>query len=158
MNDIDLYEVFKKMLDQNTVNSLKKYIILPDHDSYKVFEKYNIKRTKIGFKVTSNTSDKTHIFSSAKYALAYCTMDNRNKVVESQRICFLDSTLASIKISLKLYEKYSKQTKLQDKKHIYHNKILEGKLKQKLILKELDDFSLKAKQYHLSSIPKSSYK
>jgi len=158
MTDLELYNSFKKIVDENTFNNLKKYLIVEENNGYEVFEKYSIKRTKVGYSVTSKNSDNLEIFSSVKFALAFCTLDYRNKVVETKRICFLDNTLAALQINIKLIEKYKKQTKFMDKKIIYQNKLLDHKLRQTQILQELEYLAQKAKQYHLNSMPKTSYK
>ena len=89
-----------------------------------------------------------------KYAVTWATLDRRNLIVEANRVLHLDEILAGIELSTKLLEKYSKKTQ----NFIYLNKLNENRLKKHNIVKELDGYLIKAKQWQLNQFAQSSYK
>ena len=158
MTDKEFLKSIQKIIDPATVNSIKKFVIIQEKDGYRVFEKYLIKQTKSGFKVLQLHNDTENVFCTLKYALTWCTLDNKNKVYEAERVKFLDSQLNGLGISISLCERYLKKSKEKDKKFIYLNKIVENKLKQTSIISELSILGQTAKKYQLNWIGQSSYK
>lgn len=158
MTDKEFLKSIQKIIDPATVNSIKKFVIIQEKDGYRVFEKYFIKQTKLGFQVLQLHNDTVNVFCTLKYALTWCTLDNKNKVYEAERVKFLDSQLIGLGISISLCERYIKKSKEKDKKFIYLNKIVENKLKQNSIMSELSTLGQTAKKYQLNWIGQSSYK
>ena len=158
MTDIELLRTIQKIIDPNTVNNIKKFVIIQENNGYRVFEKYLITKTNAGFKVTKLYNDTEHRFLTLKNALTWCTLDNKNLVVESQRVKFLDSQITGLSMSSALIERYLKNVKDKDKKFIYSNKLVENKLKQDRLTIEMTDFSQKARRFQMNWLGTSSYK
>ena len=154
MNDRQLFQALEKIINENTVNRVKDKTVIQDGDQYRLFEKYIIKKVKSGFQVVRIPDDKTKLFTSMKYAVTWATLDRRNLIVEANRVLHLDEILAGIELSTKLLEKYSKKTQ----NFIYLNKLNENRLKKHNIVKELDGYLIKAKQWQLNQFAQSSYK
>jgi hypothetical protein len=158
MTDNEFLNSIKKILDPNTVNSIKKFVIIQEKNGYRVFEKYIITKYSQGFKVTQLHNDIEHTFLTLKNALTWCTLHNKNKIVEAQRVKFLDTQLNGLSVSTSLLERYMKKTRENDKKFIYLNKIIENKLKHNVLLKEILTLSETAKKYQLNWLSQTSYK
>ncbi len=158
MTDIELLNSIKKILDPNTVNSIKKFVITQEKNGYRVFEKYIITKRSQSFHVVQLHNDTEYTFLTLKNALTWCTLHNKNKIVESQRVKFLDTQLNGLSVSTSLLEKYVKRTKDRDKKFIYLNKIVENKLKHNVLLREITNLSDIAKKHQLNWFNQSSYK
>ena len=158
MTDNEFLNSIKKILDPNTVNSIKKFVIIQEKNGYRVFEKYIITKYSQGFKVTQLHNDIEHTFLTLKNALTWCTLHNKNKIVEAQRVKFLDTQLNGLSVSTSLLERYMKKTRESDKKFIYLNKIIENKLKHNVLLKEILTLSETAKKYQLNWLSQTSYK
>jgi hypothetical protein len=158
MTDTEFLNSIKKILDPNTVNSIKKFVIIQEKNGYRVFEKYIITKYPQGFKVVQLYNDTDYTFLTLKNALTWCTLHNKNKMVEAQRVKFLDTQLNGLSISTSLLEKYARKTKETDKKFIYLNKIIENKLKHNALLAEMFNLSETAKKYQLTWLNQTSYK
>lgn len=158
MTDKDFLKAIQKIIDPNTVNSIKRFVIIQEKNGYRVFEKYIITKTNEGFKVIQLHNDAEHMFLTLKNALTWCTLHNKNLVFEAQRLKFLDSQLNGLTISTDLLLRYLKKTKEKDKKFIYSNKITENRLKHNSLTVEISNLSQKAKRYQLNWLNQSSYK
>jgi NAD+--asparagine ADP-ribosyltransferase len=158
MTDKEFLKSIQKIIDPATVNNIKKFVIIQEKDGYRVFEKYIIKKTVKGYQVIQLYNDQINAFCTLKYALTWCTLDNKNKIVEADRVKFLDNQLNGLDISINLCERYLKKSKEKDKKFIYLNKIIENKLKQTSVISELSVLGQKAKNYQLNWLNQSSYK
>lgn len=154
MNDKQLFQALEKIINPKTVNKIKNTAVIQDGNQYRLFEKYIISNTKSGAKVTRISDDKVKWFTSMKYAVTWATLDKRNLIVEANRVLQLDEILAGIEVSTKLLEKYTKKTT----NFIYLNKLNENRFKRVTIIKELDGYSTRAKQWQLSQFDQSSYK
>lgn len=158
MTDKELFKAIEKIIDSNTVNNLKKFVIIKESNGYRVFEKYLITKTFNGFEVSQLNSDTKHTFMTVKNALTWCTLYDRNKILEAQRVKFLDSIITGLNMSNLLLESYLKKTKERDKKFIYLNKIVENKLKYNSLQTEISVLSNTAKKYQLGWLSQTSYK
>ena len=154
MNDKQLFQALEKIINENTVNRVKDKAIIQEGNRYRLFEKYIVDQTKVGFRVVRISDDNTKIFTSIKYAVTWATLDKRNLIVEANRVLHLDEILAGIEVSSKLLEKYNKKTP----NFIYLNKLNENRLKKNSLTKELDGYSVKAKQWQMNQFDQSSYK
>lgn len=158
MTDFELLKAIQKIIDPNTVNNIKKFVIIQENNGYRVFEKYLITKSRLGFKVDKVYNDSEHIFLTLRNALTWCTLDNKNLIVEAKRVRFLDNQLTGLSVSSDLLDKYLKKTKEKDKRFIYTNKLVENKLKQERLSKELSDFVETAKKVQRNWLNNSSYK
>lgn len=158
MTDTEFLKSIKKILDPNTVNSIKKFVIIQEKNGYRVFEKYVITKYSHGFKVVQLNNDNEYTFLTLKNALTWCTLHDKNKIVDAHRVKFLDTQLNGLSVSTSLLEKYLKKTRESDKKFIYLNKIIENKLKHTALLTEMLTLSQTAKKYQLNWLKQTSYK
>lgn len=158
MTDVELLKAIQKIIDPNMVNSIKKFVIIQENNGYRVFEKYLITKSNTDFRVNKLYNDIEHRFLTLKNALIWCTLDNKNLVVESQRVKFLDSQITGLSITSALLERYLKNVKDKDKKFIYSNKLIENKLKHDRLTTEMINFSQKARRFQLNWLNTSSYK
>jgi hypothetical protein len=154
MNDKQLFQALEKIINENTVNKIKNTAVIKEGDQYRLFEKYIVKKTKVGFQVTRISDDNSKLFTSIKYAVTWATLDKRNLIVEANRVLQLDDILAGLEVSTKLLEKYNKKTQ----NFIYLNKLNENRLKRVSLIKELDSYTVKAKQWQMTQFAQSSYK
>jgi hypothetical protein len=154
MNDKQLFQALEKIINENTVDKIKNTAVIKDGNQYRLFEKYIVAQTKVGFQVTRISDDNTKLFTSIKYAVTWATLDKRNLIVEANRVLYLDDILAGIEVSTKLLEKYNKKTQ----NFVYLNKLNENRLKRVSLIKELDSYSVRAKQWQMTQFAQSSYK
>lgn len=154
MNDKQLFQALEKIINENTVDKIKNTAVIKEGNQYRLFEKYIIKQTKVGFQVTRISDDNSKLFTSIKYAVTWATLDKRNLIVEANRVLQLDDILAGLEVSTKLLEKYNKKTQ----NFVYLNKLNENRLKKVSLIKELESYSVKAKQWQLTQFAQSSYK
>lgn len=146
MNDI--FTKLKKVIPEDTINSLAELSVLKDSDgSYHLFDKYTIRRVKDEYVVTVNSFDTTKIFYTLKHAVAWCTFDKRNKILDSNRIHDLDKKVAGLESTIQGHQKLIKSTKNMDDKLIYLAKLGEEKMKKRQLYDELGRYIATSKSW-----------
>jgi hypothetical protein len=136
MNDI--FNKLKKVIHEDTINSLADISVFRDQDgSYHLFDKYVIRRVNDEYEVTMYSIDTKKIFYTLKHAVAWCTYDKRNKIVDSNRIYELDKIVAGLESTIQGHQKLIKSAKNMDDKLIYLAKLGEEKMKKRRIYDEL---------------------
>jgi hypothetical protein len=158
MDERVLFQALERIIDHKTLEKVRGEAILKDKNSYTLFSQYLIKKLKYGYEVSKLTGDKVYPFTSLKYAVAWVSMDQRNLIVEANRLEFLDGILSGIDLSIKLYEKYEKSSKSSENRLIYITKLNESLLKKKRIMGELNDMSERARKWQMDKFSKSSSK
>jgi hypothetical protein len=139
MNDI--FIKLKKVIPEETINNLADLSIFRDQDgSYHLFDKYTIRRTNDEYIVTVNSFDTTKTFYTLKHAVAWCTYDKRNKIVDSNRIYDLDKIVAGLESTIQGHQKLIKSAKNMDDKLIYLAKLGEEKMKKRQLYDELGHY------------------
>ncbi len=136
MNDI--FTKLKKVIHEDTINNLADLSVFKDQDgSYHLFDKYVIRRVNDEYEVTMYSVDTKKIFYTLKHAVAWCTYDKRNKIVDSNRIYDLDKIVAGLESTIQGHQKLIKSAKNMDDKLIYLAKLGEEKMKKRRIYDEL---------------------
>ena len=139
MNDI--FTKLKKVIPAEQINNLADLSIFRDTDgSYHLFDKYIIRRVKDEYEVTINSSYTTKVFYTLKHAVAWCTYDKRNKIVDSNRIYDLDKKVAGLESIILGHQKLIKSAKNMDDKLIYLAKLGEEKMEKKRLYSELTQY------------------
>jgi hypothetical protein len=136
----DVDSKFEKFLQREFTDALADVIIFVDKaGAYELFGKYTIYPLKSGnFKVRVLETEKTHMFSNVKNAVAWCTFDHVQKVHEANRIKDLDSRLSSIEVDIAVHQRMSSLANNINNKWIYINKYKEDILKKKMMVNELN--------------------
>ena len=136
MNDI--FTKLKKVIPEETIKNLADLSVCRDQDgSYHLFDKYVIKRVNDEYQVTVKSFDTTKIFYTLKHAVAWCTFDKRNRIVDSERIYDLDKKVAGLESIIQGHQKLIKSAKNMDDKLIYLAKLGEEKMKKRQLYSEL---------------------
>ena len=136
MNDI--FTKLKKVIPAETINNLADLSVFKDQDgSYHLFDKYIISRVKDEYQVTINSFDTNKTFYTLKHAVAWCTFDKRNRIVDSNRIYDLDKKVAGLESTIQGHQKLIKSAKNIDDKLIYLAKLGEEKMKKRQLYDEL---------------------
>jgi hypothetical protein len=146
MNDI--FTKLKKVIPEDTINSLAELSVYRDTDgSYHLFDKYTIRRVKDEYIVSVNSFDTTKTFYTLKHAVAWCTFDKRNKIVDSNRIYDLDKKVAGLESTIQGHQKLIKSAKNMDDKLIYLAKLGEEKMKKRQLYDELGRYIATSKSW-----------
>jgi hypothetical protein len=136
MNDI--FIKLKKVIPKETINNLADLSVFRDQDgSYHLFDKYIISRVKDEYQVTINSFDTNKTFYTLKHAVAWCTFDKRNRIVDSNRIYDLDKKVAGLESTIQGHQKLIKSAKNMDDKLIYLAKLGEEKMRKRQLYDEL---------------------
>jgi hypothetical protein len=139
MNDI--FAKLKKVISAEEISNLADLSIFKDQDgSYHLFDKYVINRVNDEYVVTINSYDTVKIFYTLKHAVAWCTYDKRNKIVDSNRIYDLDKKVAGLESIIQGHQKLIKTAKNMDDKLIYLAKLGEEKMKKRQLYNELGHY------------------
>ena len=142
---------FNKLFSQDTnSNKLKDLLVFREKDrSYKLFNKYGISISENGFyKITVTGSDITPpIFYVLKYAVTWCTMEQRKKYKEIRRIEEIDKQLASQDFEIVLLQNKILSSVDPEAKSIYRAKYYEHKIKKRNLLKEIEEYVIDSKYW-----------
>jgi hypothetical protein len=146
MNDI--FTKLKKVIPEETINNLADLSVCRDQDgSYHLFDKYVIKRVNDEYQVTVKSFDTTKTFYTLKHAVAWCTYDKRNRIVDSERIYDLDKKVAGLESIIQGHQKLIKSAKNMDDKLIYLAKLGEEKMKKRQLYSELGRYIATSKSW-----------
>jgi hypothetical protein len=136
MNDI--FTKLKKVIPKETINNLADLSVFRDQDgSYHLFDKYIIRRVSDEYEVTVNSFDTNKTFYTLKHAVAWCTFDKRNMIVDSNRIYDFDKKVAGLESTIQGHQKLIKSAKNMDDKLIYLAKLGEEKMRKRQLYDEL---------------------
>ena len=146
MNDI--FTKLKKVIPEETINNLADLSVCRDQDgSYHLFDKYVIRRVNDDYQVTVKSFDTTKTFYTLKHAVAWCTFDKRNRIVDSERIYDLDKKVAGLESIIQGHQKLIKSAKNMDDKLIYLAKLGEEKMKKRQLYGELGRYIATSKSW-----------
>jgi hypothetical protein len=149
MNDI--FTKLKKVIPANAIDNLADLSVFRDIDgSYHLFDKYVIRRINDEYVVTVNSFDTTKTFYTLKHAVAWCTFDKRNRILDSNRIYDLDKKVAGLESIIQGHQKLIKTTKNMDDKLIYLAKLGEEKMKKRQLNDELGRYIATSKSWQTS--------
>jgi hypothetical protein len=99
------------------------------------------------YEVTVNSFDTNKTFYTLKHAVAWCTFDKRNRIVDSNRIYDLDKKVAGLESTIQGHQKLIKNSKNMDDKLIYLAKLGEEKMKKRQIYDELGRYIATSKSW-----------
>ena len=151
MNDI--FNKLKKVIPPDTINNLADLAVFKETDgSYHLFDKYVIRRVNDEYEVTMYSIDTKKIFYTLKHAVAWCTYDKRNRIVDSNRIYDLDKKVAGLESIIQGHQKLIKSAKNMDDKLIYLAKLGEEKMKKRQLYDELGRYIATSKSWQISRI------
>lgn len=149
MNDI--FTKLKKVIPADTIDNLADLSVFRDTDgSYHLFDKYVIRRLNDEYIVTVNSFDTTKTFYTLKHAVAWCTFDKRNRILDSNRIYDLDKKVAGLESIIQGHQKLIKTAKNMDDKLIYLAKLGEEKMKKRQLHDELGRYIATSKSWQTS--------
>lgn len=131
----------EKFIPKSYIKDLEDVIVYQNEDgSYELFNKYKIE------KLSSNEYNvyiwgiSSLTFYSLKNAVTWCTYDKRNRVLDSNRIHYLDSGLVRIEAMIEQHQRLVKKANNPDSKLIYLAKLTEEKLHKKQMLSEIGSY------------------
>jgi len=144
----DFFTKLEKIIPKDTINNLADLSVCRDQDgSYHLFDKYTIRRVKDEYEVTIHSFDTNKTFYTLKHAVAWCTFDKRNKIVDSNRIYDLDKKVAGLESTIQGHQKLIKSAKNMDDKLIYLAKLGEEKMRKKQLYDELSHYIASSKSW-----------
>lgn len=141
MIDFKTVKRIEKTISKKVINELQDLsIISMGPGSYCLYNRYNIEKKDNFYLVTMGSTFTEVKFNVLKNAVAWCSYDKRNLIIESKRIVDLDLALGSIETDIILHSQMLKRTKSTDDKLIYAAKLTEDKKKKKEVSEELRRF------------------
>jgi hypothetical protein len=146
---INAEKKLEKLMKTDFVGQLEDVIIFQNSDnSYELFNMYHItKNNNNEYIVKMHTTFTTHNFNTLKHAVAWCTFDKRNRIVDSNRIYDLDKKVAGLESTIQGHQKLIKSTKNMDDKLIYLAKLGEEKMKKRQLYDELGRYIATSKSW-----------
>jgi|688.fasta_scaffold368236_2 hypothetical protein len=131
----------EKFIPKSYIKDLEDVIVYQNEDgSYELFSKYTIVKTATDdYTVyTGGTNDIS--FYSLKNAVAWCTYDKRNRLVDSDRIHYLDSGIVRVDAMMEQHQRLAKKANSSEAKLIYLAKLTEEKLRRKTMINEINSY------------------
>ena len=130
---------------EKTVNNI--LIIQDETGNYELFNKYIVSYVNDSITVQIKHTYTVKQFSSLPVAVTWCIFDNRNKIMQSNRIEYLDQLLTGLDSSILLHKKIFKNNK--DMRFISLAKLSEDLYKKKILRKELLNYVSDSKVWQL---------
>jgi hypothetical protein len=131
----------KPLLSETVTEKLKEILISRlDDGSYSLFNRYLITVTNDLYivKIVNDEELISPVFSSLRYAVTWCTLEQRKKLKEIKRLEELDSLIGSLEIEIEMLSRRILRTADIDDKSIHLAKFYEQKRKKKLLQTEID--------------------
>lgn len=151
------------MIDNKTLNKLNEVIPRGDMKSlqdiavyqdengdYCLFNKYTIRKIDGSFTVIIEHSFNTHTFSSLKNATVWCTLDKRNKILESNTMKTLDQRLSALDSAIMIHSTLVKKAKNDEDKLIYLSKLSQERAKKRKVMSEIAFYIEDSKRWQLN--------
>lgn len=135
-------------IPKRDIQALQDITIYQDEEGrYNLFNKYVITKVKHDFVVSLEQSFTTETFFQLKNAVAWCTLDKRERIIEAKKIVYLDHKLASLEASISWLNSLVRKAKTSEDKLIYLAKLSEDKAQKRKILDEIGDFLNESKRW-----------
>ena len=151
------------MIDNKTLNKLSEVIPKGDMKSLQeiavyqdengdfcLFNKYTIRKIDGLFTVMVDYVFDTHTFSSLKNAVVWCTLDKRNKILESNTVKTLDQQMTALDSAIVIHSTLAKKAKNDEDKLIYLSKLSQERAKKRKVLAEIDFYIEDSKRWQLN--------
>lgn len=142
-----MFNIVKRIFNENEIKTLTELIVYNTKQGYELFGEYSITKKADSYIVSKHTSDLSETFYNLKNAVVWATMHKRDKVIDANRVKYLDSILESTLVSMNIHSKLCEKTKDLDTKLIYSAKLQEDKIKQKTVIRELETYVLNTKNW-----------
>lgn len=131
----------EKFIPKSYIKDLEDVIVYQNEDgSYELFNKYKIEKSSDNEYIVYIWGISSLTFYSLKNAVTWCTYDKRNRVLDSNRIHYLDSGLVRIEAMIEQHQRLVKKANNPDSKLIYLAKLTEEKLHKKHMLSEIGSY------------------
>jgi len=141
MIDDRTLEKIEKFIPKSYIKDLEDVIVYQNEDgSYELFNKYRIEKSSDSEFNVYIWGIRSLTFYSLKNAVTWCTYDKRNRVLDSDRIHYLDSGLVRIEAMIEQHQRLVKKANNPDSKLIYLAKLTEEKLQKKHMLSEIGSY------------------
>lgn len=153
INDM-MYHKLENFFEGGFVKDTIKLSIVKNSidNSYELFDKYMIKSSDKKFLVENKTSSKIEQFYSLQNAVIWCIYQQKNKIVESNRIEILDKMLEGLTFSINLLKNLIKKSINNDDIFVYIAKLSEDEAKKKKLLSELNKYKNQAKFWQFNRV------
>jgi len=141
MIDAKAIEKLEKFIPKSYVQDLQNVIVYQNEDgSYELFNKYKIVKNKNNGYMVYIWDSNPILFYSLKNAVAWCTYDKRNRILDAERIYYLDSGLMRVDAMIEQHQRLAKKSSTSDTKLIYLAKLTEEKLRKKQMAAEMSRY------------------
>lgn len=150
MNETQMFYILKKILTEQSMNSIKNVLVIDSPDGYELFGEFSIRKDSSGYNVEKFNTDVYKHFYNLKNAVIWTTLYKRNMIPAAKRVSELDSSLESITTEIKTYTNLSSKAKDLEYKSVYVAKLVQARCKKALILKEIEDFETSVKHWQYS--------
>ena len=142
MNEKEMYKIFKRMFEKESMSTVLKNIIFQEPTGdYVLYDRYTIKTVNGSYVTSKHTTFTIKTFNNLRNAVIWTTLDHTEKVVAANRVLELDTLLTSTIEHIKLYEKSFKNAKTLESLSIADTKLQEEILRKSRIINELDDYA-----------------
>lgn len=154
LTEAELEQKFFKVMGRSTIDKLKNLMIFKiSENSYEVYFKYLVEKLgRNNYMVSKKDTNVIKNFYTLKNALAWCYYDKVQKFYQANRVDQLDRILQSTIFETKLQEKSLKKITDSDKIIIKTTKLLENKLKQESVVRELASYTLESMTYNIKQL------
>ena len=143
-----MLSILDKILSSKRLKTMESKLVYQTFEGdYKLFGKYNIKKTKDSYVLTKKGTYTLNTFWDLRNAVAWATLDKNNRLYETTRILMLDATLAAAIEHVNLYETLLSRAKDTDGKLLYSIKLTESIYKRNTITHELDKYISQSKYW-----------
>lgn len=132
----------ERVMQKNVITELTDIVVYQEEDgSYNLFNQYIINKVKNDhYAVAMTTTLTCHTFTKLRNAVAWCTYDKRNRIMDAKRIIELDRYLDGVQTAIELYSQLTKKAKNVENKLIFLAKLTEEKSKKRILSDEMNDF------------------
>lgn len=141
----------EKVIQKHSIGELTDIVVYQEEDgSFNLFNQYVIRKIdNTHYEVSMITTMTQHVFTKLRNAVAWCTHDKRNQIMDAKRIIELDRHLDGAQTAIDIYSEMAKKAKNIEYKLIYLAKLTEEKSKKRSFSDEMDDFVEKSRIWQI---------
>jgi len=155
MNNTLLEKMNSFFYNEITTKLSNVFIFKDDENSYLLYDRYYLTRTKSGINVTLKYGNKDKVFNTFHNAIAWCIFDKRNKIDIANRIEYLDQMIAGIDAATIMHKKIIDHKNDLDSKYVAIAKMSENKHKRKIFSTELSRYINDSKDWQMKQFSKN---
>ena len=147
MND-KLVEKINQFLSKELFHKMGDIAIFKYKDgTYELFNKYCIVEEKGYYVIKPKRGIDIKNFSSLRNAVTWCSFDNRNKLIQANRIAYLDTMISGLDANIVVHKHLISRSKDLENKLIYIAKMSEEQAKKKHMVEEMSSFITESKNW-----------